>query len=141
MAKNYQQAGLTIPVTNNTSQVVKSGDVVLLGKLAAVAITDIPAGAIGDGFAEGVFFLPKAANEALTAGQVIFLQAGKASAAGEDVIGVAWEASPAERDSVSVKLNVGGSGGANGPKGDPGPRGPQGPQGPKGPKGDKGDKG
>lgn len=59
MAKNYQQQGMTIAIVNSGTKPVTSGSLVQVGSLAAVAITDIAAGATGDGFAEGVFRLPK----------------------------------------------------------------------------------
>ncbi|WP_333474428.1 DUF2190 family protein [Serratia liquefaciens] len=141
MAKNYQQAGLTIPVVNSTEKVIASGDVVMIGGLAAVAITDIAPSETGDGFAEGVFLLPKKEGEAISAGQPIFLAEGKVASAGEKTIGLAWETAAAETATVAVKLNVGGGtgGAAPGPQGPKGDKGDPGPQGPKGDKGDKGD--
>lgn len=53
MAKNYAQDGKTIPLVNSGATDVHSGDPVVVGKLIAVAITDIPAGDTGDGFTEG----------------------------------------------------------------------------------------
>ncbi|SQD05293.1 hypothetical membrane protein from phage origin [Escherichia coli] len=41
------------------NQTILSGAAVVVGSMVAVAITDIPAGDAGDGFAEGVFLLPK----------------------------------------------------------------------------------
>lgn len=58
MAKNYQQSGGMIEVSNKGTDVIKSGSVVMVGTLAAVVIADISAGETGDGFAEGVFRLP-----------------------------------------------------------------------------------
>ena len=55
MAKNYQQQGMTIAIVNSGTKPVTSGSLVQVGSLAAVAITDIAAGATGDGFAEGGF--------------------------------------------------------------------------------------
>lgn len=121
MAKNYQQAGLTIPVVNDTQKAIASGDVVVIGGLAAVAITNIAPGETGDGFAEGVFLVPKKEGDAFSAGQSVFLAEGKAAPAGEKAIGLAWEATAAERIAVPVKLNVGVAGvnvSSQGTKGD-----------------------
>ena len=59
MAKNFVQDGTTIELVNAGDQTILSGAAVVVGSMVAVAITDIPAGDAGDGFAEGVFLLPK----------------------------------------------------------------------------------
>lgn len=69
MAKNYQQQGMTIAIVNSGTKSVTSGSLVQVGSLAAVAITDIAAGATGDGFAEGVFRLPKKTGWCLKRGR------------------------------------------------------------------------
>lgn len=47
MAKNYIQAGATIPLKNAGSEDILSGDPVVVGGMIAVAITDIAAGSVG----------------------------------------------------------------------------------------------
>lgn len=56
MAKNYVQAGTTLAITATAA--VKSGDLVQAGDVFVVAVTDIAAGATGDGIAHGVFWSP-----------------------------------------------------------------------------------
>ncbi|WP_141031161.1 capsid cement protein, partial [Salmonella enterica] len=55
MAKNYVQAGTTLAITATAA--VKSGDLVQAGDVFVVAVTDIAAGATGDGIAHGVFLV------------------------------------------------------------------------------------
>lgn len=107
MAKNYQQAGLTIPVTNNTSQVMKSGDPVVLGDLIVIAITDIAKEKTGDGFAQGVFRLPKLNTEAITVGKKVYLKDSKVqlTATGAIFAGHAWESAAQDATTVAVKIN------------------------------------
>lgn len=69
MAKNYVQQGGTIAIANNTKEIIKSGQLVHVGAVACVAITDIQPNETGDGFAEGVFLLNKKTGIALKAGE------------------------------------------------------------------------
>ncbi|EMQ5310765.1 DUF2190 family protein [Escherichia coli] len=92
MAKNFVQDGTTIELVNAGDQTILSGAAVVVGSMVAVAITDIPAGDAGDGFAEGVFLLPKQSADDIQSGAV--------------AAGVAWENAPANSATVAVKINV-----------------------------------
>lgn len=105
MAKNYQQQGMTIAIVNSGTKSVTSGSLVQVGSLAAVAITDIAAGATGDGFAEGVFRLPKKNGLVLKAGAAASVKDGQLVDGGV-VIGVAWEDAAAGDADAAVKINV-----------------------------------
>lgn len=107
MAKNFVQEGKTIAITNAGTDEIVSGDPVVVGKVVAVAIADIPAGQDGSGFTEGVFLLPKLAADAITAGGQVYIKAGKIQLASTDAVlaGVAWEAAPASSAIVAVKIN------------------------------------
>ena len=72
-----------------------------------MAITDIAAGQIGDGFTEGVFLLPKLAADAITAGEQVYLKDGKVQLTETDAVvaGVAWESAGANVTVVEVKIN------------------------------------
>ena len=108
MAKNYAQDGKTIPLVNSGATDVHSGDPVVVGKLIAVAITDIPAGDTGDGFTEGVFLLPKVSPDAVTAGAQVYLKDGKITIEEADAVaaGIAWEDAGANTTVVEVKINA-----------------------------------
>ncbi|ELA8728938.1 TPA: DUF2190 family protein [Morganella morganii] len=106
MAKNYQQQGMTIAIVNSGTKPVTSGSLVQVGSLAAVAITDIAAGATGDGFAEGVFRLPKKNGLVLKAGAAASVKDGQLVDTGGVVIGVAWEDAAAGDADAAVKINV-----------------------------------
>ncbi|VAF67086.1 Uncharacterized conserved protein [Enterobacter hormaechei] len=108
MAKNYAQDGKTIPLVNSGATDVHSGDPVVVGKLIAVAITDIPAGDIGDGFTEGVFLLPKVSADAVTAGAQVYLKDGNITIEETDAVaaGIAWEDAGANTTVVEVKINA-----------------------------------
>lgn len=67
MAKNYVQAGTTLAITATAA--VKSGSLVQAGDVFVVAVTDIAAGATGDGIAHGVFLVPKLATDVMAAGK------------------------------------------------------------------------
>lgn len=105
MAKNFQQQGMTIAIVNSGTKPVTSGSLVQVGSLAAVAITDIAAGATGDGFAEGVFRLPKN-GLVLKAGAAASVKDGQLVDTGGVVIGVAWEGAAAGDADAAVKINV-----------------------------------
>ncbi len=108
MAKNFVQPGKTIVITNADSAAILSGSPVLVGKVVAVAITDIEAGQVGDGFAEGVFLLPKLSADAITIGAQVHIKDGEIQLAATDaeVAGVAWEDAAAGSSTVAVKINA-----------------------------------
>lgn len=78
MAKNYVQAGTTLAITATAA--VKSGCLVQAGDVFVVAVTDIAAGATGDGIAHGVFLVPKLATDVMAAGKKVYLKDGKGAA-------------------------------------------------------------
>ncbi len=88
-------------------QTILSGAAVVVGSMVAVAITDIPAGETGDGFAEGVFLLKQSADD-IQAGAVVYLKDGVVQLAADGAVaaGVAWENAPANSATVAVKINV-----------------------------------
>ncbi|MFP1462802.1 DUF2190 family protein [Escherichia coli] len=107
MAKNFVQDGTTIELVNAGDQTILSGAAVV-GSTAAVAITDIPAGETGDGFAEGVFLLPKQSADDIQAGAVVYWKDG-VGAAGRRWCGGSGrllENAPANSATVAVKINV-----------------------------------
>lgn len=108
MAKNFVQDGRTIPVLNAGTTAILSGDVVALGALVAIAITDIPAGVTGDGFTEGVFLLPKLPAAVITAGAAVYLKDGLIQLDSADAVGagIAWEDAGASESVIEVKINV-----------------------------------
>ncbi|HIF6302252.1 TPA: DUF2190 family protein [Klebsiella michiganensis] len=107
MAKNYVQEGKTIPLNNSGSETISSGDPVAVGSMIAVAITDIAAGDVGDGFAEGVFLLPKLTTDAVTAGEKVYLKSGNVQLDDTDAVlaGTAWEDAAAGVTVLEVKIN------------------------------------
>ncbi|WHP32833.1 DUF2190 family protein [Trabulsiella odontotermitis] len=107
MSKNYVQDGKTIPLANTGTDAILSGTPVAIGTVVAVAITDIAPGQTGDGFAEGVFVLPKLPADAISAGVKVYLKAGVIQLAATDAVaaGVAWEGAAAGVSVVDVKIN------------------------------------
>lgn len=106
MAKNYVQQGGTIAVINSTKEIIKSGQLVHVGAVACVAITDIQPSGTGDGFAEGVFLLNKKAGIALKAGATASVKDNVVVDTGGTPAGVVWDDADASSESVTVKLNV-----------------------------------
>ena len=72
MAKNYVQEGKVIPFTAAAD--VVSGQVVVVGTLAGVSMTDVAAGAIGQLAIAGVWDIPAAAA-AITVGAPVYWDA------------------------------------------------------------------
>lgn len=110
MATNHFQPGKVLDWTNDTGEDVVSGELVLIGVLAGVALTDIADGAVGAVQVEEVFELPKTESQAVTAGAVVYKDASTGlvtTTSSENTrIGVAVQAAGASDATVRVKLNV-----------------------------------
>lgn len=110
MATNHWQPGRVLDVTNGSGADVLSGDLVLIGEVAGVALVDIPAGSVGSVQIEEVFILPKTASEAIAAGTAVYLDATTktltATATDNTRVGVAVYAAGADDATVKVKLNA-----------------------------------
>ncbi len=85
---------------------ILSGAAVVVGSMVAVAITDIPAGEAGDGFAEGVFLLPKQSADDIQSGAVVYLKDGVAACCRRAVAAGSLGNAPANSATVAVKINV-----------------------------------
>lgn len=106
MAKNYVEDGRTITLT--ASDAVKSGSLVQVGDMFAVAVTDIAAGSTGTGIAEGVFSVPKLTTEDIAAGKKVYLKDGVVqtdTTGGVPYVGVTWAAAANGVGTIPVKLN------------------------------------
>lgn len=108
MAKNFVQDGTTIELVNAGDQTILSGAAVVVGSMVAVAITDIPAGETGDGFAEGVFLLPKQSADDIQVGVAVYLKDGTVQPVADGAVaaGMAWEHAPSGTTTVAVKINA-----------------------------------
>lgn len=73
MAKNYYQDGDIIDYT--ATEDVKSGEVVVKGKLIGIAITDIKNGSVGAIQRTGVWTLSKEAGKAFAQGDNVYYDA------------------------------------------------------------------
>ena len=69
MANNSQQPGDVMTWTNATGSAVVSGQVVVVGKILAVALVDIANGASGSVALQGVFRVPKASAAVIAQGE------------------------------------------------------------------------
>ena len=114
MATNYIQAGEVIDYTAGAD--ISSGDVVVVGNLVGVAITDIADGEVGAVGISGVWELPKVSAAVIGAGETVNydVSAGEfddnaATPATGDLTGgcVAVEAAGNGDTTVKVKINVG----------------------------------
>lgn len=106
MAKNYMQDGNTVRFTTTTA--LKSGDVVMIENLAAIAITDVGKSATGVGLTTGVFTLPAKAEDDIKQGTVLYWSADGATTTADNNkrLGVAWSASGTSITVVDVKINA-----------------------------------
>ena len=115
--QNKVQNGKTIEYSP-TSTAVSAGQMVLIGTLAAVAVTDIAVGDIGACETEGVFELPKASG-AITQGAQLYWDADGDPAGGEAgsgclvtsatdnlYAGIAWASAQAGDALIPLKLNA-----------------------------------
>ncbi|EEV5553580.1 DUF2190 family protein [Escherichia coli] len=102
MAKNFVEEGKTVAIV--ASAAISSGDLVQVGDVFAVALTDIPQGETGDGLTEGVFMLPK-----LKTDKKVYLKSGKVqltNSGSDPLVGVVWADAGTSAEEVPVKLNV-----------------------------------
>ncbi|EGO4385290.1 DUF2190 family protein, partial [Escherichia coli] len=75
MAKNFVEDGKTVEIVAGAN--ISSGELVQVGDIFAVALTDIAKGEIGDGMTEGVFMLPKLKTDDMKTGKKVYLKSGK----------------------------------------------------------------
>ncbi len=109
MSTNFIEKGDVINYTA-TAKNILSGDVVIIGAIAGVAITDIAVGETGAVHITGVYSLPKA-SEAITQGTKVYwsnvnhnVTTNKTEAT---LIGVAANNTISSESLVHVLLNVG----------------------------------
>lgn len=112
MTSKYVQPGKVLQYT--ASSAIAAGDVVVVGKILGVALTDIANGATGSVAIDGVFTLPKVTTAVIPQGSHLLwdVSAGKfdvgtATAATGDVSGppaVAFEAAGNGATTLAVKL-------------------------------------
>lgn len=91
MAKNFVEEGKTVAIV--ASAAISSGDLVQVGDVFAVALTDIPQGETGDGMTEGVFMLPKLKTDDMKTGKKVYLKSGKVqltNSGSDPLVGVVW---------------------------------------------------
>ena len=107
MAKNFIQNGETIDFT--ATKAVKSGDVVVIGDLIAIAVTDVENRAVGTGIVGGVFTVKAKQADDIKQGAVLYWSDtdGATITAGTNKrLGVAWSDSGTSSVEVDVKINV-----------------------------------
>ncbi|EJB4016952.1 DUF2190 family protein [Escherichia coli] len=112
MAKNFVEEGKTVAIV--ASAAISSGDLVQVGDVFAVALTDIPQGETGDGMTEGVFILPKLKTDDMKTddmktGKKVYLKSGKVqltNSGSDPLVGVVWADAGTSAEEVPVKLNV-----------------------------------
>jgi len=105
--KNYIQNGDFIDFTAGAT--IESGDLVQVGSLFGVAVTDVANGAKGSLALKGVFELPKlldAGDAVAAAGDPVYFKTGKVTGDddGNPLCGYALEAAAADKTTVKVKL-------------------------------------
>lgn len=107
--KNFVQPGRNLTVTAPAA--VKSGDLVVVGKLFGVAATDAESDAAVEICTEGVFTLPKVAEQAWAQGAAIYWAGGETNAAtttasSNTLIGHAAEAAANPSTTGVVRLSI-----------------------------------
>ncbi|MFZ2752058.1 MAG: capsid cement protein [Lysobacteraceae bacterium] len=110
MANNYLHPGEVLDYTATRDTPV--GSLVIIGALAAVALTTIPAGHTGSVRVTGVFALPKAADSVAAQGARAFIDGnGQLTAEAGENAPVGVFAAPAVAGALTcrIKLNVGGA--------------------------------
>ena len=107
MAKNFIQNGETIDFT--ATKAVKSGDVVVIGDLIAIAVTDVENRAVGTGIVGGVWTVKAKQADDIKQGAVLYwsdTDGATITAGGNKRLGIAWRESGTSSVEVDVKINV-----------------------------------
>ncbi|WP_192967925.1 DUF2190 family protein [Escherichia coli] len=107
MAKNFVEDGKTVEIVAGAN--ISSGELVQVGDIFAVALTDIAKGEIGGGMTEGVFMLPKLKTDDMKTGKKVYLKSGKVqltNSGSDPLVGVVWADAGTSAEEVPVKLNV-----------------------------------
>lgn len=109
MAKNYVQHGEVLQHTASGTDIV-SGQLVVIGAIAGVALADIADGDTGSVQTQGVFTLAKATG-AITQGAKVYYSSANSNitttASGNTLVGVAASAQESADTTVNILLNVG----------------------------------
>ncbi len=108
MKAKYMHKGESLDYRNATDGIIAAGDVVVMGSRIGVAGTDIAPGELGSVHVSGVYELPKMDKAALDVGTVVYLAPDGITTTETDntLAGYVAAASPAERESVWVKINA-----------------------------------
>ena len=107
MAKKFVKERKTVEIVAGAN--ISSGELVQVGDIFAVALTDIAKGEIGDGMTEGVFMLPKLKTDDMKTGKKVYLKSGKVqltNSGSDPLVGVVWADAGTSAEDVPVKLNV-----------------------------------
>lgn len=107
MAKNFIQNGDTLDFV--AAKAVKSGDVVVLNDLVAIAVTDIDKNATGTGIVGGVWRVKAKQADEIKQGAVLYWSEtdGATLTAGSNKrLGIAWTESGTSSVEVDVKINA-----------------------------------
>lgn len=104
--KNFVEKGLTFRFTAGAD--TASGDVVIVGDLVGISVTDAKSGDEGVAHAEGVYRLPKATGGAIGQGAKVYWDSANSNvvtaASGNTLIGRAWNARLAGDTDIDVKI-------------------------------------
>ncbi|MFI3270578.1 MAG: DUF2190 family protein [Pseudomonadota bacterium] len=118
MAQGHIQHGYTMDYVNDSTNDIASGDVVVIGEIVGIAITDIGAGDTGAVATEDVWEIVKA-SDAITQGALVYWDdegdpvdgvegtgAITTTATDNMLAGIAWTNAEATDGVVHVKLNA-----------------------------------
>lgn len=111
--KNYVQSGKVLDYTNSTEAAILSGDVVIVGSIAGIAVGDIAIDETGCVDTEGVFKLTKDAPLEIAQGDELFWNTTdkEVTKTGTDTpLGIAFEAAASADTTVNVKIYGQGNG-------------------------------
>jgi len=105
---NFRQEGkvLHVNVTSSVFNTVKSGDLVAVGDVVGVAVTDAVVGRPLAIHVTGVYQVPKPTTLAVTQGQTLNFVSGAIAATGGVVAGYAWEAAAAADPTFLLRLKL-----------------------------------
>lgn len=106
MSATYLQRGESLDYKNTTSSTIEYGTIIAIGTRVGVAAADIPAGEVGAIDVEGVFEMPKAADEISMGDDLYYDSSAKNVTTTSKTAKAGYAIADAESDAATVYVKL-----------------------------------